>query len=106
MAHSPLVAAVFCAKNQTCSVTGSEPTSLETACRIFFLNSPRRDFAKKIACRPCNVFGFRHAAVDERASSARPNFLHDQRAGFTHDSAKVLNRRSGSGFADEFRRTF
>src|SRR5262245_27573919 len=80
--------------------------SLELTRGIFFLNSPWRNSAKKIACRAGNVLRFRYAAVDEGAPGARPNLLYNQRAVFAHDPTKMLHSRSCSRFTDEFRRTF
>ena len=69
----------------------------------FFFNPPRGNFAKKIARRACDIFGFRDSAIDQRASGACPNLSHNERAIFANDSPEVLDGRSGSRSSDCFR---
>jgi hypothetical protein len=70
---------------------------------IFLFHPPGGDFSEKIARRPCDILGFRHAVVDQRASSTCPNLSHNQRAIFANNSPEMVNGRGGSRSPDHFR---
>src|SRR6267142_2330910 len=70
---------------------------------IFLFHPPRRDFAKKIARGTGDVFGFRHAAFDQCASSTCPDLSHNQRAIFANNSPEMLDGRGSSKSPDGFR---
>src|SRR6266566_6000026 len=64
--------------------------------------SPLGNSANQVAGCSGNIFRFRYAAVDQRATGAFPDLSHHQRAVFSHDSAEMLDGGGSCRFTNQF----